>query len=436
MKVNLAFSTTGLTAELPHGFDYRVLEARSALPLRDVPGAIERALDEPIGCAALEEIASNRKTAAIAVCDITRPVPNRLTLPPILKRLERAGIGEENVTILIATGLHRAATQQEIDEILGSEIASRYRVVNHNARERDEHSALGETSTGTPVFIDRRFIDADLRITLGLIEPHLMAGYSGGRKLVAPGLAGQETIKVLHSPRFMRGPRAIEGSIENNPLHEELLEISALAGHDFICDVAMARDRSIGGVFAGAPVEAHRQGWKFVSSTLLETLARPVDAVITTAAGYPLDLTFYQAIKGITAAAHIVKQGGRILLAAGCEQGVGAREFADMILGLGSYDEFLRRILDRPVTVDQWQLEKLALAGSRAEIFFYVPGLPPEFQAALPGRTFQSFGEALRALTAGLSEGAAIAVIPDGPYVLAQVADALDKEACLVSTPS
>jgi nickel-dependent lactate racemase len=263
-------------------------------------------------------------------------------------------------------------------------------------------------------------VSADLRITLGLIEPHLMLGFSGGRKLVAPGLAAQETIKVLHSPKFMRDARAIEGSTEQNPLHHELLEIARLAGHDFMLDVALARDRSIAGVFAGDLEQAHRRGVEFVSQVMLETLAEPVDAVITTSAGYPLDLTFYQAIKGITAAAHIVKDGGRILVVAACEEGAGAPEFRQMLLDGRSDREFLDHIADTPVTVDQWQLEKLALVSRRQEILYYVPGLPAEYRQRLWGSSFGTLAAAVERLTAGLSAGATIAVIPEGPYVLAK----------------
>src|SRR5580658_9670774 len=232
------------------------------------------------------------------------------------------------------------------------------------------HRHLGTSPSGTPVYIDERFAGADLRITLGFIEPHLMLGYSGGRKLIAPGLAAQETIKVLHSPRFMRDSRASEGSIDDNPLHRELLEIARMARHDFLVDAALGRGtprRPIAAVFAGTPEAAHRQGVEFVSRVMLETLDRPVDAVITTSAGYPLDLTFYQAVKGVTAASHIVKPGGKILLLAACEEGVGGPEFA-RLLAEGSPDHlFMKKIADAPVIVDQWQLEKLALVTARAE---------------------------------------------------------------------
>ncbi|MGE5488508.1 MAG: nickel-dependent lactate racemase [bacterium] len=421
MRVDFAFGKTGLQLELPPGFDYRVLEARSAQPLADARAAIEAALDAPVNSPPLAELARGRASAAISVCDITRPAPNRTVLPPVLERLEAAGIARERIVILIATGLHRPATDAEICEIVGPEIASEYRVENHNARDFASHRHLGATRSGTPVYIDERFVSAGLRITLGFIEPHLMLGYSGGRKLIVPGLAAQETIKIIHSPRFMRHPRAVEGSIEDNPLHRELLEIAAMARHDFIVDVALARDRSIAGVFAGEPVAAHRRGIEFVSRVMLETLDAPVDAVITTSAGYPLDLTFYQAVKGVTAASHIVKPGGRILVLAACEEGAGAPEFRGMLKEFPSYTQFMAHIERAPVVVDQWQLEKLALVAAKADVLFYTPGLPKEYHPALWGKAYPGPEEALSALLAPLAPGARVAVIPEGPYVLAKV---------------
>ena len=420
MRIHLAFGKTGLDLDLPEGYRYKTLEARSATPLPDPRSALEAALDEPIGAPPIEELARGKRSAAISVCDITRPAPNRLTLPPLLARLERAGVPRDNITILIATGLHRPATGAEVREICGEAIAAAYRVENHHARNLAEHRPLGSTASGVPVHIDERFVSADLHITLGFIEPHLMLGYSGGRKLIAPGLAAEETIKVLHSPKFMRDARAVEGSIADNPLHRELLEIARMARHDFALDVALARDRSIAGVFAGRPEAAHGRGVEFVSRLMLETLDDPVDAVITTSAGYPLDLTFYQSIKGITAASHILKPDGRILLVAACEEGAGAPEFSNMLLAGASDGEFLERIADAPVVVDQWQLEKLALVTRRSRLWYYVPGLPAEYRSKLWGRCCASAEAAVRELTGGLAPGSAIAIIPEGPYVLAK----------------
>ncbi len=421
MRVDFAFGKTGLAMDLPQGFDYRVLEARCAQPLVDADAALEQALDAPIGTPPLVELARGRGSAAISVCDITRPAPNRIVLPHVLRRLEQAGIPRERITILIATGLHRGATLAEIETIVGPEIAAGYRVVNHDARDIASHRHLGATRNGTPAYIDERFVAAGLHLTLGFIEPHLMLGYSGARKLIVPGLAAQETIKVIHSPKFMREPRAVEGSIEDNPLHRELVEIAGMARHDFIVDVALARDRRIAGVFAGDPIAAHRCGVDFVSRAMLLTIEQPVDAVITTCAGHPLDLTFYQAVKGITAASHIVKPGGRILLLAACEEGAGAAEFRAMLKQFPSDHEFLKHIDDAPVVVDQWQLEKLALVTAKAKVLFYVPGLPSEYHPTLWGKAFATPGEAVEALLCGLSPGAKVAVIPEGPYVLARV---------------
>jgi nickel-dependent lactate racemase len=420
MRMDFAYGKTGITLDLPARFNYQVLEARSAEPLPDAAASIEAALDAPTAGLSLTEVSKGKHSAAISVCDITRPVPNRQLLPPILARLHSAGITRDAVTILIATGLHRPATEAEIREILGPEIAGAYRVVNHNARELSEHRALGNTSSGTPVFIDERFIAADLHITLGFIEPHLMLGFSGGRKLIAPGLAAQETIKVLHSPKFMRDPRAVEGSVADNPLHRELLEIARLARHDFLVDVALTRTRNIAGVFAGDPEKAHAAGMQFVSRVMLEQLAEPVDAVITSCAGYPLDLTFYQAIKGITAAQHILKPGGKILLVAECQEGAGAPEFCQMLKKTASCSSFLSLIAQSAVEVDQWQLEKLALVAQKHEILFYTPGLPTEYHQWIWGKTPSTLEFAIEELTKGLPDGAKIALMPEGPYVLAK----------------
>jgi lactate racemase len=431
MRAQVAFGKTGLTLELPAGFRYQVLEARSATPLADWEGAIATALRNPIGRPPLEELARGKRTAAISVCDITRPAPNPKTLPHILAALERGGIPAENITILIATGLHRAATEAEIRQIVGEAVAGRCRVENHDARNFASHRPLGKTASGTLVYIDERLVAADLHITLGFIEPHLMLGFSGGRKLIAPGLAAQETIKVLHSPKFMRDARAIEGSTEDNPLHRELLEIARMARHDFLLDVALARDRSIAGVFAGEPEKAHRRGVEFVSRAMLETLDEPVDAAITSAAGYPLDLTFYQTVKGVTAAAHIVKPGGRILVMGACEEGAGAPEFRQMLLAGMSDSDFLRQIASAPVVVDQWQLEKLALVTTEKQVFYYVPGLPAEYHPKLWGRSLATPASAVEAVLAGLPADARVAVIPEGPYVLANCRAVLEPEAAV-----
>jgi len=425
MKTKFAFGKNGIDVEVPDRFDCRVVLSRSAQGLDDAARALEAALDRPIQSPPLEKLAAGRRTAAISVCDITRPAPNRITLPPLLKRLHAAGIPKEGVTILIATGLHRAATSEELGVILGPEIAASYKVVSHDARDFAEHRMVGTTRRGTPVYIDERFAAADLHITLGFIEPHLMLGFSGGRKLIVPGVAAQETIKVIHSPRFMREPLATEGSIEDNPLHAELLEAAALARHDFILDVTLTPERKISGVFAGDPVKAHAAGVEFMVSTSLTPLDGLVDAVITSSAGYPLDLTFYQCLKGLTAAQHIVKPGGRMLLLAECSEGVGSPEYARLLRSYRGHAEFLKQIESTPVEIDQWQLEKMALTGLKNELLFYTPGAPRQAMGSLGANAFDRVEDAIAALVRDLSPGARVALLPEGPYTFARAMPAM-----------
>jgi nickel-dependent lactate racemase len=247
-----------------------------------------------------------------------------------------------------------------------------------------------------------------------------MLGFSGGRKLIAPGVAAQETIKVIHSPKFMREPMATEGSIAENPLHAELLEIACMARHDFALDVALTHERQISGVFAGDPVKAHAAGVAFVESTCLERLDEPVDAVITSSAGYPLDLTFYQIVKGVTAAAHMVKPGGRILIFAECAEGAGSPEFTRKLRAITGYESFLEEIREAAVDVDQWQLEKLALTGVKFELFFHTPGVKKSDLGFIATRAYDSAAEAVAALLDGLPAGARVALVPDGPYTFAR----------------
>ena len=421
MKTWMAFGKTGLELELPDGPSYQILNAHSADAVDNADRAIAAALDSPIGCAPLFELAKGKRTAAISVCDITRPVPNSTTLPHLLERLHRAGMTRENITLCIATGLHRTATKAELDAILGPEIAASYPILNHDAKDSAAHRYVGDTKRGTPAYIDKRFLDADLHITLGFIEQHLMLGFSGGRKLIAPGLAGQETIKTIHSPRFMREALATEGSIEDNPLHAELLEIARMARHDFMLDVTLTQDRQISGVFAGEPVHAHAEGVRSLRGYSVEYLPDYVDAAITSAAGHPLDLTFYQTIKGITAVQHIVKPGGRILVVSECAEGIGSPEFAEKLARYQDAQDFLDEIRDTPVVPDQWQLEKLALVALKHPLLFYTPGAAPEKLGSLREHSFASLDDAVKALLDGLPAEARVAIVPDGSYAFVRV---------------
>lgn len=421
MRVHLEYGKRGLDVELPEDTPAKVLTLGTTPPLDHPEEVIERSLLHPIGSPPLMDLAKKSKTACIAVCDITRPVPNKQLLPPVLRILGEGGIERKSITILIATGLHRPSTKEERELILGANILADYRVVDHRAGVRDEHKYLGETGKKTPVYVDERYVGADLKVTVGFIEPHLMAGFSGGRKMVAPGCAGEETIKALHSPTFLDDPRCCEGSINGNPLHHELLEISRMAGHDFMLDVSLDANRDITGVFAGQPQQAHAAGMEAVRSFVRATISEPADIVLTTSAGFPLDLTYYQAIKGMTSALPVLKQGGMLILAAECAEGLGGESFSKMAVRFGSALEFDTWIHSHPVEVDQWQLHECVKAVRRGDVVVVSDGIPQAKREKLFVHSASSVEEAIQRGVRRFGPRATIAVIPKGPYTLVEV---------------
>ncbi len=423
MRITLDYGRTGLDVELP---DQRVvgpLAIRPAPALAQPQAAIAEALAHPIGSRALAELPRGRRNACILVCDITRPVPNRQILPPLLRILEQQGIARRDILVLIATGLHRPNEGAELEEMLGPEIVATYRVENHHGQVLDEHDCLGQTPKGVPVYLDRRYVRADLKITTGLIEPHLMAGYSGGRKVICPGIAALETVKVWHGPRFLEHPRADCGIVEGNPVHEENTHIALMAGCDFIVNVCLDGQRRITWVGAGDMVKAWEAGVRFVESVVKVPVPEPVDIVVTSCAGYPLDTTWYQAVKGLTGALPIVKQGGTIIMAAGLSQGLGSPEFQRVMQENPDLKAFKQRILGKDYFVmDQWQLEELAKVVERCRVKVVSDGLPAETLRRCYVEPAASVEQAVAECLAEYGPSAKVAVIPRGPYVLPYVA--------------
>lgn len=423
MRVHLEYGRQGLDAELPAERVVRTLAYKDAAPLPDPEGALRAVLESPTGTPSLRELAAGRSTACIVVCDITRPVPNELILRPMLATLEQAGIAREKILILIATGLHRPNEGEELVEILGADLAARYRVENHHGQILQEHTYLGDSPRGVPVWIDSRYVAADLKITVGLIEPHLMAGFSGGRKLICPGIAALETVKVWHGPRFLEDPRADCGILDGNPVHEENTWIGRCAGCDFIVNVVLDDQRRPLKFVAGDMEAAFLEGVNFVRGVVTDTLSQPVDIVVTSSAGYPLDTTFYQSIKGMTGALPIVKQGGTIIIAASLSEGIGSPQFQQLFRENADLGSFLERIESGDYFVmDQWQLEELAKVRRKASVTMVSDGLPPEVLTGLFVQAAPSVEAAVEEALAAHGPDATIAVIPKGPYVLAQLA--------------
>jgi nickel-dependent lactate racemase len=434
MNVTLDYGKTGLDVTLPADrLLAPPLTIRDAPPLADPEAALEDALRNPTGTRPLAELAKGQETACVVVCDITRPVPNKLILPPVLRTLEAAGVPRDGITILVATGLHRPNEGDELVELVGEFVAKNYRCVNHHGKARDEHDFLGTSDNGVPIWIDNRYTRAELKITTGLIEPHLMAGYSGGRKLVCPGLAGLETVRVWHGPRFLLHPRADAGIVEGNPVHEENTAIALKTGCDFIVNVCIDGKRRVTGLWAGDMIRAWEQGVAFCREVVKAGVPRPADVVVTSCAGYPLDTTWYQAVKGLTGAMPIVREGGTIVLAASLTEGLGSPEFRAML------DDYVKSGRYRSVggatrtpgaapstdpvvcEMDEWQLVMFQKVVGHCGVKVGTGGLPAEVLRRCHVEPAESVERAVADSLAEYGPEARVAVIPKGPYVLPYV---------------
>ena len=422
MRIKMDYGKTGLLVDLPSDKVIGPLEIKNAIPLANQSQAISDALANPIGSKPLAEIAKGKKTACILICDITRPVPNKVILPQILKTIEEAGVPRSGITILIATGLHRPNEGEELVELVGEDIANNYRVENHHGKETSEHDYLGITPKGVPVYIDSRYSRAELKITTGLIEPHLMAGYSGGRKVICPGIAGIETVKVWHGPKFLEHPNADSGIVEGNPVHEENTYIALMSGCDFIVNVCVDGNRQITWAGAGDMIKAWEAGVSFVRQVVRVAIKEPVDIVLTSCAGYPLDITWYQAVKGLMGALPIIKKGGTIILVASLTEGLGSPEFQQVLRENPDIKAFKKRILETDYFVmDQWQLEEFAKVIEKCKVKVYSKGLEHSVLNKCHVTPIDSVEQAIAESLQEYGPLARIAVIPKGPYVLACV---------------
>src|SRR5436309_13263431 len=307
MKLRLDYGTTGLLAEFPDDRTM-VIELVYVLPAPDQRGTLVSSFRKPFGKPPLRELARPGQKIAISVCDITRAQPRQ----PMLEALfsEMPGVRFEDVTILIATGTHRRNRLEEIEELLWREFARTCRIVCHDARDPSSLVHVGDTGKGVRVLLNRQWVESDFKITTGFVEPHFFAGFSGGPKMVAPGLAGLDTVMTLHNAERIGHPKATWGITEGNPVHDDVREIARMTGVDFALDVTLNRDQQITEAFAGDLLQEHAAACELARKHAMRRCEQPFDVVVTTNSGYPLDQNLYQAVKGMSAAAQIVKKGG------------------------------------------------------------------------------------------------------------------------------
>ncbi len=413
-NVNLLCGESTVDLRLPASV--RVLEMDPVKPLADPGGAVREALADPIGSPPLKEIARGRENACVVISDITRPVPNRVILPPMLKTLEEGGIKRANITILIATGMHRPNLGEELESMVGREIMDSYKIVNHFCRDAAEYRKIGEIE-GAPIELNKHYLDADLKILTGLIEPHFYAGYSGGRKALLPGLSSFGTMQFMHSFDMIDHPKVRNCVLEGNPFHEYGLRVTELAGADFILNVVINKDRAITGVFAGHYNQAHLAGCEMVYHHCAVQVGERVDMVITSGGGYPLDATLYQISKGMIAARDILKKGGTIVVTCECREGLGSAEFCGIMTSVCSPQEFFDGYCDpKNFVIDQWCAQSIYQALNHAgEVYIYSPGLSQADLERTGATKIENVQETVDRL---LESHANVVAVPDGPYVV------------------
>lgn len=424
MKVELAYGEGRLALELPAGRT-TVIKPTHTAGLADERAAVREALRQPVGAAPLRESVRPDQRVCIVFTDATRATPNERIIPWLLEELAEAGVPREGITLLNSTGTHRPAPTEELERLLTPEVVAGYRVLNHDCHDAASLVEVGRTRTGAPALLNRHVVEADFRIITGFIEPHFFAGFSGGPKGIMPGCAGLETVMSNHGAANIGDSRATFGVLEGNPLWEELRDIALKVGPSFLLNVTLNEERQITGVFAGDLLAAHKVGCEFEREAAMQAVAEPFDVVVTTNSGYPLDLNLYQGVKGMSAAARIVKDGGLMILACECREGVPAGSPLDKFYREASSPEEILTMVATPgfVRPEQWQAHIQALIQRRARVLLH----SKLDDATVRACYLEPCPDIAAAVTAELERrgpDARVAVLPQGPLTIPYLAEA------------
>jgi lactate racemase len=390
--------------------------------LSDERAAFDAAVRTPIGTAPLRELARSSDTVAIVIADITRPSPSERLVPWIMAEL--AHVPRENIVIINGTGSHRANTRAELIQMLGAEVVETVRIVNHNAFDDATLTHLGRTSYGGEIWINNDYLHADVRIVTGFVEPHFFAGFSGGPKGIVPGVVGIKTIMHLHNAEMIGDPRSTWGQLAGNPVQGEIREAVALAPPHFMVNVAINPQRQITALWAGHYIEAHERACQAVAEHATRAVDQPFDIVITTNSGYPLDQNLYQAVKGMSAAARIVRDGGAIIAAAECCDGLPDHGNYKQLLQMRPNPHELLAMIESPgfALYDQWQAQSQAIIQRKAEVYLYSSLDPAAVRAAMLEPT-SDIAATLARLLDRYGPAARVAVLPEGPQTVPYLAE-------------
>jgi lactate racemase len=415
-RITLQYGRTGLEVDLPSS-SVTVVEPRFVPGLPDEAEAFRKAVRSPIGRPPLREIVRASDRVAIVIPDHTRPLPRERLLPWLFAELDH--VPEKNFVIINGTGSHRANTPDELREMVGADVFARYRVVNHDSRDPLSLSRAGVTVDGRPVWFNRDYVRADRRIVLGFIEPHFMAGFSGGYKGVFPAVADLEAIKHYHRAQVIGDPLSTWGVIKGNPTQTQVRANGALLPVDFLINVTQNRQRQITGYFCGDVIAAHDAGCAFAKQTAMVPCERPFPIVVTSNSGFPLDQNLYQTVKGMSAAAQVVSENGLIIAAAECGDGFPDHgSFKKFLFEHPSAQAMLDTINHAPAPIeDQWQVQLLALILVRARVGVYSTIAANEIRRAHL-EPVADIAARVREELARIGTDRPIAVMPEGPMTI------------------
>ena len=419
--VKLLYGRGELSVDLPETSDVTLIRKPKMPKLEDPTLAVELTLSSPTASALLKNHAKNARTACILICDITRPVPNSLILGPIIRRLMTLGVPLKHITVLIATGLHRPNEGTELEELIGDPwVLENVNVENHFARDDSAHIEVGTTKKGNRILLDRRFVSADVKIVTGLVEPHFMAGYSGGRKVIAPGVAHAETITTFHSARYMEDPLAANCNLEGNPLHEDQLEIVEMVGGALAMNLVIDEFRNLSFINFGEIVSSHLEAVAFIRKYAEVKVPQRFKTVLTSCAGHPLDLTYYQTVKGMVGPLDILDKGGDLIIVSSCIEGMGSEEFIaaqKRLVEMGP-SGFLNAITQKQYAdIDEWQTEMQLKPMRVGSIHLYSEGLSDKDWFATGVNKVDNLQNCIEQSFVRHKQNK-IAVIPEGPYVI------------------
>lgn len=421
-SVEIRYGKGELKIPLPKGCEVTVIRKPPMPVIEDGVSAIRDALNNPVACPAIGQLTKGVQRVCIVICDITRPVPNGPILRGLIEQLRDSGVSLDKITILIATGLHRPNLGREMREVIGDDwVFDNIRIENHYARDSAWMVDLGKTPTdGIPVILNRHLVDADLRIVVGLVEPHFMAGYSGGRKVIAPGVAGEETIRTFHNYRFMADPLAANGNLKDNPLHRGQLEILKILGNAYAINTIVDEARRMSFVNFGECQASHLESVAFVRKFAEVPIPKKFTTLVTSAAGYPLDKTYYQTVKGMVAPLQILAEGGRMIIASQCEEGLGSHEYRESQTRLSKLGRqgFLDRIRTMPLAdIDGWQTHMLLRTLAVGNVSLYSDGIKGADRELTCVEMIDSVADRVAKSVSEFGDSS-IAVIPEGPYVI------------------